>query len=128
MSIKTSEIQCVSLLDQTLKTGLQIINLVEGEIFTAHFRNPQHFRQYVEIGVLAEAPAGSVDKKIIPVLKMPTVLITEDGQELPLSSVKRIIPQQPIDCEGYEEYTQDSIDEVLKVLPKLKEIIVERIN
>ena len=54
MGIKTCEIQCVSLLDQTLNTGLEIMNLIEGEIFTAHFRNPKHFRQYVDIGVIME--------------------------------------------------------------------------
>jgi len=132
MSIKTLEIKCVSLKDQTLNTGLQRIRLVEGEVFSTYFKSFQHFRQYTDIGVIAEAPKDVEVKKVIPILKMPKVLITEDGQELPLSSVDvpstPVIPQEPINCEGCDEYTKESAEKTIEDLPKLKEITIEYIE
>ena len=81
------EVKLKSLKDQTLNTGVETVELIEGEIFRAVFKNQMVVNNLIDVGVIAEVPSIVALTKEIPVVK-PKIdtLFNELGETLPLSS------------------------------------------
>ena len=70
-----------SIQDQSLNTGIEVLELVKNEVFSAVYKSELIFEELIKIGVIKEVSSKTAEAKNIPV-----VLLNEDGKELPLTS------------------------------------------
>jgi len=85
-SSTTIEVKLQSLKDQTLNTGVEIVELVQDEIFRAKFKNQVVVDSLISIGVVQTVPSIVALTKRIPVIAAPVILYDEEGNYLPLTS------------------------------------------
>lgn len=78
-----------SLKDQSLFTGAQRYELLEGEIFLGIFKNEHTVDALEDVGVIEVVDESVPEEKVFPVIPLgasaPTFLKTASGEELPLS-------------------------------------------
>lgn len=62
------EVKARSLKDQTLNTGLEVRELIKGEVFLARYKNQQVFECLIELGILQKVSSAEPLQKKIPVV------------------------------------------------------------
>lgn len=78
-----------SLKDQTLWTGVYHYELIKGEVFVGVFKSITTLEGFLELGILEAVDESVPCEKVFPVIPngggKPTSLVTDLGEELPLS-------------------------------------------
>jgi len=78
-----------SLKDQSLWTGVEHYELLEGEVFVGVFKSEGTVDAFIDIGILEGVDESVPCQKVFPVIPLregrPVALRTKHGEELPLS-------------------------------------------
>ena len=87
--IRFVEAKVRSLKDQTLYTGAEHYELIDGEVFVGVFKSEQTLEAFEDVGIVEVVDESIPVEKVFPVIPLgatqPTYLETEHGEQLPLS-------------------------------------------
>jgi len=103
-----------SLKDQTLITGVEVRDLIEGEIFEARFKSEAVIEGLIGIHVIKRVPPDAGICKNIPVILLnkkepPVISVNRIEEKIPVIEIKKVVPVIPKVLLPKVDYSEVSI-------------------